>query len=431
MRLIHVFIPGERQDAVLGVLNGRDVDYVITAASGVADGGLLVEFPLPTDAVNDVLDGLHEAGLDEESYIVVGAAETAETGTMELLENRYASDFSPLAAPELRSKARDLSHDLYSYVALVVLSAVIAAGGLLVDSPAVVVGSMVIAPLVGPVLTTSVGAVIGDKRMLTDSVRFQVIGLVAAVGTATLFSFVLRFTGFIPTGLALSSIELVSVRLAPTLITVAVGLAAGSAATFALTTKGPTALVGVMIAAALLPAAAVVGIALVWGTLVVAFGAAVLLIVTVVLINVAAIVTLGYLGYRSDENQLSMPSNGVRIAELVVLLLVAGGVLFGTTVQLSFERGAASAVDDVLQRPSYDALDAVAVRTSYDGLSGPRTVTVTVSRTSGRSYPRLAQQIQRRIGERTGRSPEVRVRYQDYQVVESGSTYPSNGSSGS
>lgn len=313
MRLIHVFIPEERQDAVLGVLNDRDVDYVITAASGVADGGLLVEFPLPTDAVNDVLDGLHEAGLDEESYIVVGAAETAETGTMELLENRYASDFSPLAAPELRSKARDLSHDLYSYVALVILSAVIAAGGLLVDSPAVVVGSMVIAPLVGPVLTTGVGAVIGDKRMLTDSVRFQVIGLVAAVGTATLFSFVLRFTGFVPTGLALSSIELVSVRLAPTLVTVVVGLAAGSAATFALTTKGPTALVGVMIAAALLPAAAVVGIALVWGSPVVAFGAA-------------------------------------------VLLLVVGGVLFGTGVQLSFERGAAGAVDDVLQRPSYDAL---------------------------------------------------------------------------
>jgi uncharacterized membrane protein len=167
------------------------------------------------------------------------------------------------------------------------------------------------------------------------------------------------------------------------------------------------------------------------GDLVLAFGAAVLLIVAVVLINVAAIVTFGYLGYRSDENQLLMPSNGVRVAEQVVLLLVVGGVLFGTTVQLSFERGAASVVDNVLQRPVYDALDAVAVRTSYDSLSESRTVTVTVSRTSNRSYPHLAREIKGRITQRTGRSPEVRVRYQDYQVVESGSTYPSNGSSGS
>ncbi len=436
MRLIHVFIPEERQEAVLGVLDEQDVDYVVVTASGAIDGGMLVEFPLPTDAVNDVLSKLHEAGLDEESYIVVGTAETAETATMELLENRYASDFSPLAAPELRSKSRDMSHDLYSFVWLVALSAVIATGGLLADSPAVVVGSMVIAPLVGPVLTTGVGVVTDDRKMVSDSVQFQVVGLVVAVVTAALFGLLLRVTGFAPTGLAISSIELVSVRLAPTLVTVAIGLAAGSAAAFALTTKGPTALVGVMIAAALLPAAATVGIALVWGAFVVALGAAILLTMTMVVINIAVVATLRYLGYRSNESGSSDRSNPVRIVGLLVLVVVVGGVLFGTYHQLTFEQGATSAVEDVLDRPTYDELDVVAVRTEYDALSGSRTVTVTLSRTSNRSYPSLARDVQRRIDERTGRSPEVRVRYQNYQVAKPGSSrldsnYPSNGSSGS
>ncbi|WP_227352753.1 TIGR00341 family protein [Haladaptatus salinisoli] len=431
MRLIHVLVPEEREEDVLGVLDERDVDYVVITASGVADGGTLVEFPLPTDAVSDVLGRLHEAGLDEESYIVVGTAETAETSTMELLENRYASDFSPLATDELRSKSRDMSRDPYSFVWMIILSAVIAAGGLLIDSPAVVVGSMVIAPLVGPILTTGVGVVTGDRKMVADSVGFQVGGLVVAVVAATLFSFFLRLTGFAPVGLDVSSLELVTVRLAPTLITVAIGLAAGSAAAFALTTEGPTALVGVMIAAALLPGAATVGIALVWGALVVALGAALLLAVTVLVINAAVIVTLQYLGYRSDGGGSSVPSSGTGIIGLVVLVVVVGGVLFGTYHQLSFERETTSAVEDVLSRPAYGGLDVVAVRTEYDAPSGSRTVTVTLSRTSNRSYPTLARDIQRRIAARTGRSPEVRVRYRDYQVAEPRSGYPSNGSSGS
>ncbi|WP_458185840.1 DUF389 domain-containing protein [Haladaptatus sp. NG-WS-4] len=421
MRLIHVFVPEGRREAILGVLDEQDVDYVVVTASGIADGGMLVEFPLPTDAVSDVLGTLREAGLDEESYVVVGTAATAETATMGLLEDRYASDFSPLATTELRSKSRDMSRDPYSYVWLIVLSAVIAAGGLLADSPAVVVGSMVIAPLVGPILTTGVGTVTGDWKMTADSVGFQVGGIVVAVVAAALFGLVLRTTGFAPAELEVSTLELVNVRIAPTLVTVIIGLTAGSAAAFALTTEGPTALVGVMIAAALLPAAATTGIALVWGTFIVALGAAVLLAVTIVAINAAVIVTLWYLGYRSEGSDSSLFSSAVRIGAVLVLTVVVGVVLVGTYHQLSFERATTSAVEDVLSRPTYDRLDAVSVRPEYSAVGGSRTITVTVSRTSNRSYPNLARTIQRRIRDRTGRTPEIRVRYVDYQVAEPGS----------
>ncbi|WP_049971794.1 DUF389 domain-containing protein [Haladaptatus cibarius] len=426
MRLVHVFVSEEQKEAVFEVLQDCEVDYVTTTASSAATGGTLVEFPLPTDGVNDVLDSLREVGLDEESYVVVGSAETARTGTMERLQNRYASDFSPLATAELRSKSRDMSYDLYSFVWLVAVSAVIAAGGLLVDSPAVIVGSMVIAPLVGPVLTTGVGVVTDDRKMMSDSVQLQVVGLVVAIVTSAMFSLFLRVTGFAPAGLAISSIELVSVRLAPTLITVAIGLGAGSAAAFALTTKGPTALVGVMIAAALLPAAATVGIALVWGALIVALGSALLLTMTLIFINLAVIATLRYLGYQSDDHDSETdagenhPSWTIpRFAAVALLVLVVTGVLAGTFIQLSFEREATTSVEEVIDRPAYDGLEVVAVRTQYDGrpFDSARTVSVTLSKSSNRTYPAVAADIQRQVASRTGEEPEVRVRFQEYQVA--------------
>ncbi|WP_227773738.1 DUF389 domain-containing protein [Haladaptatus pallidirubidus] len=426
MRLVHVFISEEQKEAVFKALEEGEIEYVVVSASSAATGGTLVEFPLPTDGVNDVLDSLREVGVDENSYVVVGSAETATTGTMERLQNRYASDFSPLATAELRSKSRDMSYDLYSFVWLVAVSAIIAAGGLLVDSPAVIVGSMVIAPLVGPVLTTGVGVVTDDRKMISDSIQLQAVGLVVAIVTSAVFSLFLRVTGFAPAGLAVSSIELVSVRLAPTMITVAIGLGAGSAAAFALTTKGPTALVGVMIAAALLPAAATVGIALVWGALIVALGSSILLAMTLIFINVAVIATLRYLGYRPDERDSDSGEVGPppswtapRFAAVALLALVVTGALAGTFVQLSFEREATTSVEEVIDRPAYDELEVVAVRTQYDGrpFDSSRTVTVMLSKSSDRTYPAVAERIQQRVVSRTGQEPEVRVRFQEYQVA--------------
>src|SRR5699024_490287 len=137
------------------------------------------------------------AGLDDD-YIVVLSAENASTPHIEDLQDQYANDYDPLRLPELRSKARDQSQDPLSYAAMIFLSAIIAAAGLFVSSPAILIGSMVIAPLVGPVLTATVGAVTGDRPMLVDSIRIQALGLVSGIVGATLFSIVVKFAGLAP-----------------------------------------------------------------------------------------------------------------------------------------------------------------------------------------------------------------------------------------
>jgi uncharacterized hydrophobic protein (TIGR00341 family) len=428
VRLIHVLISEERRDPILGVLDAKEIDYAVMTADNREGEGLLVEFPLPSDGVGDVMDALQEAGLEESHYTVIGTAETASTPNMERLMDRYADDFDPLTRRELRSKARDMAHDRNSFVWMIFLSAIIATAGLLVDSPAVVVGSMVIAPFVGPVLTAGVGGVTGDREMLRDSIWLQALGIVVAIVSSLAFGYVLRSFSLVPAGLEITALGQINSRVAPGLLTVAVGLAAGSASAFGLTTKGPTSLIGVMIAAALIPAAATTGIAVVWGFPVIAVGSLILLLISIIGINVAAFVTLRYLGYRPDgfDRKLWNPreSTGTVVFAVAVLalLLVVASAAFATYQQVTYEQTVNQEVSSVLENSEYANLTFVqtSIQYGYTGsLFEPETITVTISRTSDREYPELVNRLQQRIRAETNQDPVVRIHFVDYETAES------------
>lgn len=425
MRLIHVLISDEQRDPILGALDAKDIDYAVIEADHRTGSGVLVEFPLPSDGVGDVFGALRDAGLEADDYSIIGTAETASTPNMEQLEDRYSDDFDPLTRRELRSKARDMAHDRTSFVWMIFLSAIIATSGLLVDSPAVVVGSMVIAPFVGPVLTAGVGGVTGDREMLRDSIWLQAVGIVVAIVSSLAFSYLLRTFSLVPQ-LQITALGQISSRVAPSLLTVAVGLAAGSASAFGLSTKGPTSLIGVMIAAALIPAAATTGIAVIWGFPVVAVGSLLLLVVSIIAINVAAFATLWYLGYRPNGfdqallNPRDSTGTAVFAVSVLALVLVVAGATFATYQQVTYEQTINGEVSSVLDDPEYANLTFVQTSIQY-GFTGdlfePETVTVTISRTTDRRFPELPTRLQRRIARRTGQDPSVRVHFVDYETA--------------
>ena len=427
MRLIHVLIPAERRGPICRALDDKEINYALLETDEQTSEKVMVEFPIPSDGVGDVMNALRDAGLEEDEYTVMGNAETASTPNMERLQQRYSNDFDPLTRQELRSKVRDMARDRASFVWMILLSAVIATAGLLVDSPAVVVGSMVIAPMVGPVLTASAGAVTGDRRMLVDSIRMQALGLAVALVSSLVFGYLLKTLAFVPQ-LQITALAQISSRVAPSLLTVAVGLAAGSASAFGVTTKGPTSLIGVMIAAALIPAAATVGIGVVWGFPVVAAGSLILLLISLVGINVAAFATFWYLGYRPNGfDRKIFATDGRRQAAVLAvavlaLAVVVAGAGVGTYQQVAYERTINQQVSSVLDSPAYANLTYVSTTTEY-GFTGnwfsSETVTVTLSRTADREYPQLATRLQDRLDAATGQNPEVRVHFVDYEVANS------------
>ena len=176
-----------------------------------------------------------------------------------------------------------------NYFLLVMLSTIVAAIGLLEDNIAVVIGAMVIAPLLGPNLALSLGTALGDIDLMRKSIKALTLGILAAV--------VMSFCIGLLWPAELDSRELMS-RTDASLASVALALASGAAATLSLTTGLSGVLVGVMVAVALLPPAVTVGIMLGSGNMQLAAGAALLLAINIVCVNLASKLVFYFKGMR-------------------------------------------------------------------------------------------------------------------------------------
>ncbi len=165
------------------------------------------------------------------------------------------------------------------FLLLVVLSTVVAAIGLMKDNVAVVIGAMVIAPLLGPNLAYAFAAALGDRGLMLRAAGTGLAGLAIAVAISLALGMILPPD--------LTSEELMS-RTEIGFDGVALALASGAAAALCITGGLSATLVGVMVAVALLPPAATIGIMLGAGEPALAGGAALLLAANVVSVNLAA-----------------------------------------------------------------------------------------------------------------------------------------------
>ena len=137
------------------------------------------------------------------------------------------------------------------------IAAAIATFGLIVNSAPTIIGAMIIAPLMSPILSLSFGLVILDWRLIVRSI------ITVAAGAALVVA--IAFTMSMAFGLTLTGSEIIS-RTSPTLFDLGVALPAGAAAAFSQTRRSiASSIAGVAIAVALVPPLAVSGIGLAIG----------------------------------------------------------------------------------------------------------------------------------------------------------------------
>jgi uncharacterized hydrophobic protein (TIGR00341 family) len=166
-----------------------------------------------------------------------------------------------------------------TFLLLVVLSTIVAAIGLLESNVAIIIAAMLIAPLLGPNVAMALGSTLGDRELVVRAAVTNAAGIATSVACAMAAGIVLPFDP--------ASVELMArTRLGYDNILLA--LASGAAGALSLTTRLPSTLVGVMVAVALLPPAVTLGYMLGALQLRLAGGAAALLAVNVVCVNLAA-----------------------------------------------------------------------------------------------------------------------------------------------
>lgn len=206
------------------------------------------------------------------------------------------------------------------FLLLTALSTLVVVFGLSADNIAAVIGAMVIAPLLGPILAFSFASALGDLPMMGRAARTAMSGL--GLGLALSFAIGLVYQP------NLLSDELMS-RTVVGLDAPALALAAGAAAALSIATGLPAALVGVMVAVALLPPAATAGLLAGAGEWQLAGRAALLLSINVVAVNLAALLVYFFKGVRPRtwlERRSAKRSVYVNVAVWLVLILALSAI---------------------------------------------------------------------------------------------------------
>lgn len=264
---------------------------------------------------------------DEEDEKKRGAADQEA----EEADDEADSSASRISREELYQDVNESVRVTSTYYILVILSTIVAAGGMIRDNVAVVIGAMVIAPLIGPSISISLATTLGDTDLLRRSAQVAVGGLLLSLGLSVLVGLVMPFD---PT------VGEIATRTEVAHGDVVLGLAAGVAGAISFTRGVSAALIGVMVAVALLPPTVATGLLAGAGEWGLSIRAALLLLTNVSAVNLAGVLTFILQGIRPNrwyEAEQARAATRKAIAGWVlalVLLVIAIAVASGWPVEV-------------------------------------------------------------------------------------------------
>jgi uncharacterized hydrophobic protein (TIGR00271 family) len=274
----------------------------------------------------------------------------------------------------------------FGYFALVVVSALIATGGLLSNSIPIIIGSMCIAPFLGPSRAVSIGGVYKKWKQVARGLAKQTIGLLG-IGSTLAFLATMSFKQFAP-GITVTTT--IIARTFPTLTSLYlasfVAIASGAAASLALVANPKIVslpiqqlidvMIGTEIAISLIPPAAVVGI-----------------------------------GFALNAPEISLQALGLLVINVVCLDFIAMSVLYVRGVRLerlNFEKKIRQITEKIINE--HVKADEISMEVTLQGFRKTDVlVRVEASESQCETSKSVAEKISAKISEETGMSNRVKV----------------------
>ena len=318
MKLIEVITDEKNLQPVTSIAEQHDSEVNWVGTPDI-QGRQLIRIIVNGENRQSVLDALQSL-LAEPSKILVLPLEAVLPRKEPEPSDQKSKETITTTREELYNNIVKNAHLDSTYLLLIFLSTVVVAIGLLEDNVAVVIGAMVIAPLLGPNIALALGAAVGDMALMWKATKTAVGGVTLALALSISLGLVYP--------LNLESHELMA-RTDVGLDSVVLALASGAAAVVSLTTGLASVLVGVMVAVALLPPTATLGLMIGAGQTKLAVGSALLLAVNIVSVNLAAKTVFWIRGVKprswlekQKANQSMVTYMVIWAISLVVLLVV-------------------------------------------------------------------------------------------------------------
>ncbi len=293
---MRIVAPATECRHVLALLHSTESVVNIVHLEGVArkPDGDLVLCDVASHDVSLLVADLRELDVDVDGSIALTAVDAEISSLTKDAHRRRRDDIGadPVVWEHVSSRTSENVELSHSFLIFMVLSMLIASVGIYFDQPILIVGAMVVGPDFGPIAGICVALVNQNGELARRSASALLIGLplgMLATFTATLL---LRATGQLPDSIDFDGQQLVRFISNPDIFSVYVALAAGVVGMLSLTTAKSSALVGVLISVATIPAAANVGVAAAYADWSTIGGAALQLAINLVSIFFAGFLTL-------------------------------------------------------------------------------------------------------------------------------------------
>jgi uncharacterized hydrophobic protein (TIGR00271 family) len=267
-----VISPPDLSTRILEVLDEAVGVTNLVVLPGVARSprGDLIQFDIAREAANEVIERLRSLGLCAEGSIAVEEVD---------LSISEAADHAQEAAPgdgddavvwaEFSQRVEDDSRLTWAFLAFLAIATQIAAIGVIVNSPILIVGAMVLGPEFGAIAAICFGLLQKDRRLIGRALRALAVGFVSAIAITFACALVSRWLGWIEPSSLIDHKE-IGFIVKPDRWSFIVALLAGAAGVLSVTAGKSSALVGVFISVTTVPAAgyfAVAGALARWGDL--------------------------------------------------------------------------------------------------------------------------------------------------------------------
>ena len=319
--MIHLRIvsPEDRTEQVRELLCGdRAVtNVVVLPGAAVRPAGDLLLADVAREDASILVSDLKQLGIHEDGAIALETVETAiSPGAKRAIEAAEGDEADAVVWEQVETRTSEEAALSGTFLAFMVLATMIAAVGLFLDNPILIVGAMVVGPEFGPLAGLCVAIVRGQRELALRSGRALAIGFPVAIAAAFVLSVGLDVTGLEPASFDPDE-GLAKGIASPDAYTVIVAACAGVAGMLSLSTAKSGALIGVLISVTTIPAAADVSVSASqgdWGNAAGALGQLALNLGTIVVAGLVTLYVQRALFLRRRRRHLAERASGSRRA---------------------------------------------------------------------------------------------------------------------
>lgn len=327
LRLIEIYHMRDKGDEIDALL--KDQPILATWHDHLQEGHSISKILVRSENTEIIIDLIENHFPRKELYRTVILAVEAtlprpEKTEKEEKEEKAKKEKTPkrISIEELYQKMTGLSVLNKKFIVMTIVASFVAAIGLLKDDVAIIIGSMVIAPLLGPNMSLSLATTLADVKLAKRAVKTNLTGFILALSISIVMGIFMTVNPETPQIASRSDVSHFYIFLA---------LASGVAGAYSFTAGVAEAFVGVMVAVALLPPLVAAGLlfgGMYWSE---GIGALLLCCVNIVCINLSGVITFIFEGIQPKswwEAERAKKYVRKAISLWIILLLILAAMIF-------------------------------------------------------------------------------------------------------